>query len=146
MKKFFKKYFTKEHLKDWSLVTLGNLLAKTINVVINMAHTINIQKYFTNGTPALFRLAKQKVAKHTFPAKKKSPPLPKSNTKKISPKYARNKAANLFKKIDSGIEVIENEDGSLDIAYSEIELNKLKMRIVELTKETKDNLLLYRVR
>ena len=26
MKKFFKKYFTKEHLKDWSLVTLGNLL------------------------------------------------------------------------------------------------------------------------
>lgn len=26
MKKFFKKYFTKEHIKDWSLVTLGNLL------------------------------------------------------------------------------------------------------------------------
>lgn len=26
MKKFFKKYFTKEHAKDWSIVTLGNLL------------------------------------------------------------------------------------------------------------------------
>lgn len=26
MKKFFKKYFTKEHIKDWSIVTLGNLL------------------------------------------------------------------------------------------------------------------------
>ena len=26
MKKFFKKYITKEHLKDWSIVTLGNLL------------------------------------------------------------------------------------------------------------------------
>ena len=52
---------------------------------------------------------------------------------------ARNKAANLFKKIDSGIEVIENEDGSLDIAYSEIELNKLKMRIVEQSIEIAAN-------
>ena len=44
---------------------------------------------------------------------------------------ARNKAANLFRKIDSGIEVVENEDGSLEVKYSEIELNKLKRKIVE---------------
>lgn len=44
---------------------------------------------------------------------------------------ARNKAANLFRKIDRGIEVVENEDGSLEVKYSEIELNKLKRKIVE---------------
>ncbi|MBR2033411.1 MAG: protein translocase subunit SecD [Alphaproteobacteria bacterium] len=44
---------------------------------------------------------------------------------------ARNKASNLFRKIDSGIEVVENEDGSLEVKYSEIELNKLKRKIVE---------------
>ena len=36
---------------------------------------------------------------------------------KIENLNARNKAASLFRKIDSGIEVTETEDGNLEIAY-----------------------------
>lgn len=50
---------------------------------------------------------------------------------KIENSGSRSKAANQFRKIDSGIEVKENADGTLEIAYSEVELNKLKMRVVE---------------
>ncbi len=50
---------------------------------------------------------------------------------KIENLNARNKAAALFRKIDSGIEVTETEDGNLEIAYNDVELNKLKMRVVD---------------
>lgn len=50
---------------------------------------------------------------------------------KIDNDNARSKAANLFRKIDSGIVVNELADGTLEITYSEVELNKLKMRVVE---------------
>ena len=50
---------------------------------------------------------------------------------KIENGGSRNKAANLFKNIDSGIEVSEEADGTLKIRYSDVEMNKLKMRIVE---------------
>ncbi len=50
---------------------------------------------------------------------------------KIENAGSRSKAANQFRKIDSGIEVKESADGTLEIAYSEVELNKLKMRVVE---------------
>ncbi len=50
---------------------------------------------------------------------------------KIDNLNARNKAASLFRKIDSGIEVTETEDGNLEIAYNDVELNKLKMRVVD---------------
>lgn len=50
---------------------------------------------------------------------------------KIENANSRNKAASLFKKIDSGIEVSEDADGTLQIGYSDVELNKLKMRVVE---------------
>lgn len=50
---------------------------------------------------------------------------------KIENLNARNKAASLFRKIDSGIEVTETEDGNLEIAYNDVELNKLKMRVVD---------------
>ncbi len=60
--------------------------------------------------------------------------LTASNTSvkvKIDNDNARSKAANLFRKIDSGIVVNELTDGTLEITYSEVELNKLKMRVVE---------------
>lgn len=44
---------------------------------------------------------------------------------------ARNKATSLFRNIDTGIEVTENDDGVLEIKYSEIALNKLKLRVVD---------------
>lgn len=50
---------------------------------------------------------------------------------KIDNANSRNKAANLFRKIDSGIVVEENSDGDLVVSYSDVELNKLKMRAVE---------------
>lgn len=50
---------------------------------------------------------------------------------KIDNENARSKAANLFRKIDSGIVVNELADGTLEITYSDVELNKLKMRVVE---------------
>ncbi len=50
---------------------------------------------------------------------------------KIENLNARNKASSLFRKIDSGLEVSENDDGVLEIVYNEVELNKLKMRVVE---------------
>lgn len=50
---------------------------------------------------------------------------------KIDNDNARSKAANLFRKIDSGIVVNELADGTLEITYSDVELNKLKMRVVE---------------
>lgn len=56
---------------------------------------------------------------------------PTSVKVKIENANARSKAANLFQKIDSGIVVNENSDGALEISYSEVELNKLKMKIVE---------------
>lgn len=50
---------------------------------------------------------------------------------KIDNLNARNKAANLFKKIDSGIDVTEDADGTLEIKYTDVELNKLKLRVVD---------------
>lgn len=50
---------------------------------------------------------------------------------KIDNINARSKAASLFKKIDTGIVVNENADGILEVTYSDVELNKLKMRVVE---------------
>ncbi|MBE6444224.1 MAG: protein translocase subunit SecD [Alphaproteobacteria bacterium] len=44
---------------------------------------------------------------------------------------SRAKAANLFRKIDNGIEIVENDDGSLNIAYSDIALGQLKTKIVD---------------
>lgn len=44
---------------------------------------------------------------------------------------SRSKAENLFRKIDDGISINENSDGSLEIAYSEVDLNKLKMKVVD---------------
>lgn len=44
---------------------------------------------------------------------------------------SRAKAVNLFRKIDNGIEVVENDDGSLNIAYSDIALGQLKAKIVD---------------
>ena len=44
---------------------------------------------------------------------------------------SRSKAANLFRKIDSGLEVIESDDGALKIKYSDIALNQLKAKIVD---------------
>ena len=39
---------------------------------------------------------------------------------------ARSKASSLFRGIDSGIEVIENEDGSLEIKYSDVDILMVK--------------------
>lgn len=50
---------------------------------------------------------------------------------KIDNENARSKAANLFRKIDTGMVVNEIGDDTLEITYSEVELNKLKMRVVE---------------
>ncbi len=50
---------------------------------------------------------------------------------KIENTNARNKAAGLFRGIDTGIEVVEEADGTLEIKYSDIELNKLKLRVVD---------------
>ena len=44
---------------------------------------------------------------------------------------SRSKAAAQFAKIDDGIMVNEKEDGSLEIAYSEVALNQLKLKIVD---------------
>ena len=44
---------------------------------------------------------------------------------------SRAKAANMFRKIDDGIEVVETEDDTLVISYSEIALNQLKAKVVE---------------
>ena len=50
---------------------------------------------------------------------------------KIENTNAKNKAAGLFRGIDAGLEVSENDNGILEIKYSDIELNKLKLRIVD---------------
>ena len=50
---------------------------------------------------------------------------------KIENANSRNKAANLFRKIDDGIQATENADGEIEIKYSDVELNKLKMKIVD---------------
>ena len=44
---------------------------------------------------------------------------------------SRAKAANLFRKIDTGIEVEEADDGTLKIKYSDIALGQLKAKIVD---------------
>ena len=44
---------------------------------------------------------------------------------------ARAKAMNLFRKIDDGITVEENNDNTLLITYSEVALNQLKTKVVE---------------
>lgn len=44
---------------------------------------------------------------------------------------SRNKASNLFRKIDDGIEISEDSDGVLVVGYSEIAINQLKSRIVD---------------
>ena len=44
---------------------------------------------------------------------------------------ARNKAANMFRKIDDGIEVQDGEDNTLTVIYSDIALNQLKAKVVE---------------
>ena len=44
---------------------------------------------------------------------------------------ARNKAAALFRKIDDGINIEEIEDGFLNIAYTDVALNQLKLKVVD---------------
>ncbi|MBE6454455.1 MAG: protein translocase subunit SecD [Alphaproteobacteria bacterium] len=44
---------------------------------------------------------------------------------------SRNKASNLFRKIDNGIEISESDDGVISIAYSDVALNQLKAKIVD---------------
>ena len=44
---------------------------------------------------------------------------------------ARNKAAALFRKIDDGINIGEIEDGFLNIAYTDVALNQLKLKVVD---------------
>lgn len=56
---------------------------------------------------------------------------PTSVKVKIENSGSRNKAIGLFRKIDTGLDVEENSDGFIEIKYSEVELNKLKMKIVE---------------
>ena len=56
---------------------------------------------------------------------------PTSVKVRIENANARSKAANLFQKIDSGIVVNENDDGALEISYSDVGLNKLKLKIVD---------------
>ena len=50
---------------------------------------------------------------------------------KIENALSRDKAANLFRKIDDGIEVSDIGDDTLLINYSEVALNKLKLKIVD---------------
>ena len=50
---------------------------------------------------------------------------------KIENANSRNNAANLFRKIDDGFQATENADGEIEIKYSDVELNKLKMKIVD---------------
>ena len=50
---------------------------------------------------------------------------------KIENPASREKAANLFRKIDDGIEVKDAEDNSLLINYSDVALNQLKLKIVD---------------
>ena len=44
---------------------------------------------------------------------------------------ARSKAANLLRKADDGIEVVEESDGSLTLKYTEVALNQLKLKVVD---------------
>ena len=44
---------------------------------------------------------------------------------------ARNKATTLFRKIDDGINIEENEDGLLTVTYTDVALNQLKAKIVD---------------
>lgn len=44
---------------------------------------------------------------------------------------SRNKASNLFRKIDNGIEISESDEGVISIAYSDVALNQLKAKIVD---------------
>lgn len=50
---------------------------------------------------------------------------------KIENLNSRNQARGLFKKIDNGILVEENEDGTLVIKYSEAALNELRLKVVD---------------
>ena len=50
---------------------------------------------------------------------------------KIENALSRDKAANLFRKIDDGIEVSDVGDDTLLINYSEVALNQLKLKIVD---------------
>lgn len=44
---------------------------------------------------------------------------------------SRNKAMGLFRKIDDGLDISENNDGEITIKYSDVALNQLKMKIVD---------------
>ena len=50
---------------------------------------------------------------------------------KIENPNSRNKAVSLFKKMDTGLEVMEGEDGYLYIRYNEIAMNELKAKVVD---------------
>ena len=57
MKKFFKKYFTKEHIKDWSIVTLGNLL-----VAFSFSFFLDPNNLVIGGTTGLATILRELFA------------------------------------------------------------------------------------
>ncbi len=50
---------------------------------------------------------------------------------KIENANARSKAAGLFRRIDNGIEVLDEPDDTLVVKYSDVELNKIRLRVVD---------------
>ena len=50
---------------------------------------------------------------------------------KIDNINAKTKAISLFKKMDEGLNVVENDEGIIEISYSEQALNQLKLKIVD---------------
>lgn len=57
MKKFFKKYFTKEHIKDWSIVTFGNLL-----VAFSFSFFLDPNSLVIGGTTGLATILRELFA------------------------------------------------------------------------------------
>ncbi len=55
----------------------------------------------------------------------------KEVTVKIDNLNSRNKAMSAFRKIDTDLNVEEGEDGTIKISYTDVALNKLKIKIVE---------------
>ena len=50
---------------------------------------------------------------------------------KIDNINAKTKAISLFRKMDEGLNVVENDEGIIEISYSEQALNQLKLKIVD---------------
>jgi protein-export membrane protein SecD len=110
----------------WQPVSLGLDLRGGSNLLLQ----VDIDEVLRERMSTLEDSARQTLREHRI--RYQNLVAGKDNVRvKIENVNARNQAVGYFKKMDDGLEVKTNDEGTIEIAYSDIALGQLKAKVVE---------------